>query len=63
MVQTSTGRRPEKDTIVRYQYLEPREQIADRSNVEVHNGTIGKWPHEFRLTQLKPRRIIRSRMP
>jgi transposase len=49
------GPGPEKHKVIRWRCLDLQEEIAHRFRVRVHEGTVGKWLHQFRLTRLQPR--------
>ena len=51
------GPDPATDKVVRWRYLDLREEVARRFKVTVHESTIGKWLHQLGLTRLHSRAI------
>ena len=49
------GPDPKRDGVVRWRCVDLQREIARRFLVEVHEGTVGKWLHQFGLTRLQPR--------
>jgi putative transposase len=49
------GPDPEQDKVVRWRCQDLREQVARRFQVDVHEGTVGRWLHQLGLTRLQPR--------
>ena len=49
------GPDPEKDRVIRWRCVDLQAEIARRFSVRVHENTVSKWLHGFRLTRLQPR--------
>ena len=49
------GPDPKRDGVVRWRCVDLQREIARCFLVEVHEGTVGKWLHQFGLTRLQPR--------
>lgn len=49
------GPDPMKHGVVRWRCVDLRAEVADRFNVDVTEGTIGKWLRKLKLTRLQPR--------
>ena len=52
---TIKGPDPEKNKVVRWRRVDPREEVTQRFTVTVTEGTIAKWLRELGLTRLQPR--------
>jgi hypothetical protein len=49
------GPDPEIHGVTRWRCVDQRAEVARRFCVDVHENTIGRWPHELGLTHLQPR--------
>ena len=52
---TIKGPDPEKNKVVRWRCVDPREEVTQRFTVTVTEGTIAKWLRKLGLTRLQPR--------
>ena len=49
------GPDPERDRVARWRRVDPRDEVARRFGVEVHQSTVSGWLHQLGLTRLQPR--------